>query len=284
MSISYVYNHNRLGFSITQSSVTIASNMKTDHYHDFYELYYYIGDQMNYFIENESINVKKYDIVLIDKYTYHRTFYKDFKSGQRILITISEEIIRSIGNKVIEQNILSLFKKKKISTPCDINADILASINKMILLYNKSDSQNNVLRSQYLLLEFLMHLTELSHKGLLIEEALNFNNKETRIRDIVNYLNINYNKKILLEDLAKSFYVNKYYLCHIFKDITGLSVINYINKKRLAEAEKLLRYSDKNITEISNCVGYNSANRFSVLFKEKFGCTPKLFKKINTKI
>ncbi len=91
------------------------------------------------------------------------------------------------------------------------------------------------------------------------------------------YINLNYQNKITLEELSKTFFVSKYYLCRTFKEVTGLNIMDFINEKRLAEAEKLLRYSRLNITEISEKVWFSSVNYFIELFKNKYKYTRRAF-------
>ncbi|NLC67425.1 MAG: helix-turn-helix transcriptional regulator [Clostridiaceae bacterium] len=62
------------------------------------------------------------------------------------------------------------------------------------------------------------------------------------------------------------FYISQFHLCHTFKDITGISIMEFINRKRLVEAKKLLKYTNLSITDISNMVGFNSVSRFISLF------------------
>jgi AraC-like DNA-binding protein len=57
-----------------------------------------------------------------------------------------------------------------------------------------------------------------------------------------------------------------------------MSVINFINRKRLAEAKKLLKCTDYSVTEISYMVGFNSVSRFISLFRKKHDLTPKAFR------
>jgi AraC-like DNA-binding protein len=52
----------------------------------------------------------------------------------------------------------------------------------------------------------------------------------------------------------------------------------YLNELRLQEAARLLKETDKQITEIAMSVGYNNISHFSRIFKEKFNTSPKDFR------
>jgi len=62
---------------------------------------------------------------------------------------------------------------------------------------------------------------EIDHK-----ESIEYNEKITKL---IKYINDNLNQKFNLETLAKKFYLDKYYLSHLFKENTGFSILQYIN-------------------------------------------------------
>lgn len=276
--------------------------MKTEHYHDFYELYFYLGDGMKYFIDNKSYYVKKYDLILIDKFTYHRTSYNEKGAKERILFYLDESVFDIIcssnsynisdeaDKKTIDSNtadsndlkrqLINLFRKKKVSFSGEFSKYFLDRTMNNILpyYYDKTNPAIGQLQARLITLELLLEIVKMDQNNLLIEDDSVLTIQEKRVSDIVNYINANFNKQITLDELSGMFYINKYYLCHIFKEVTGMSITNFINRKRLAEAKKLLKYTDYNVTEISEMVGFNNVSRFISLFKEKFEQTPRIFR------
>ncbi|TCT15524.1 helix-turn-helix protein [Natranaerovirga pectinivora] len=75
-----------------------------------------------------------------------------------------------------------------------------------------------------------------------------------------------------------SIFLDKYYLLHTFKEVTGFTIKQYILLKRIAFAKNQLYYTDKNITAISIDSGFNSQSNFIRLFKKKEGITPLQFR------
>ena len=279
---SAVYSPNVSGdsFYVDHVKLTYGLSMKIDHYHDFYELYFYLGDKMRYFIGNKTFNVKKYDLILIDKFTYHRTSYHDKGAKERMLAYVTNDVLDIISDEILKQKVISLFDRKKVSFSDSFNKHILNVFMNRILpeYHNSTNPSIGHFRSKLLLADLLLEIAELSENGGIIEGEAIASPQEKRVSDIVDYINFNYNSQVTLDELCNSFYINKYYLCHIFKDITGMSVIDFINRKRLAEAEKLLKYTDYNITEISHMVGFNSISHFISLFRKKHDLTPKAFR------
>ncbi len=81
-------------------------------------------------------------------------------------------------------------------------------------------------------------------------------------------------KKITLDILQQRFYVNKYYLCHIFKMNTGFTVIEYITYKRVVRAMELLM-SGVTAIDAAHAVGFGDYSAFYKAFKKITGFSPK---------
>lgn len=273
-------------FFVEHVKILSGTEMKMEHYHDFYELYFYLGNGMKYFIENKSFYVRKYDLILIDKFTYHKTSYKEKGTKERILFYLNESIFDmscSPNDDTIKQQLFKLFRKKKISFNNEFSKYFLnRTINHILpCYYDKTNPAIGHLQAKLIILELLLEILKMDNNNQLIEDDSVLTSQEKRVSDVVNYINTNYNKQITLDELSKLFFINRYYLCHIFKEVTGMSITDFINRKRLAEAKKLLKYTDYNITEISGMVGFNSASRFISLFRERFDQTPKAFRENN---
>ncbi len=85
-------------------------------------------------------------------------------------------------------------------------------------------------------------------------------------------------------ELAQALNYHSYYLNKLFKAQTGVSIHQYILKKRLDKAVLLLYDTDENITEIAKRCGFDNQRHFSSLFSKKFGCTPSQMRKRGTKL
>ena len=98
--------------------------------------------------------------------------------------------------------------------------------------------------------------------------------KNTQLKEIIAYANEHYTENLTLEELAKKFYISKYYLCHSFRDETGLSFHQYLTKKRLLLAKDLL-VTEKNISDVAETVGFRTYSSFYRAYLNEFGTAPK---------
>lgn len=98
--------------------------------------------------------------------------------------------------------------------------------------------------------------------------------------DVLTYIYDNYRDAITIEDIANGLDLSKSYISHIFKDVTGFSIMNYLMRYRLnASTNALLREHSKSIKVIAHENGFESDAHFSRFFKKNFGQTPNRFRK-----
>ena len=86
-------------------------------------------------------------------------------------------------------------------------------------------------------------------------------------------------EKIVLEELAEKFFINKFYLSKTFKKNYGTTINNYLISKRITRAKQLLRFTDMTVDEIGVAVGMTDANYFSRMFRKVEGISPREYRK-----
>lgn len=104
--------------------------------------------------------------------------------------------------------------------------------------------------------------------------------KRQNLQAVKEYLDLHYAEKIILEQLAKAFYINKYYLTRVFKEQFGTSVTGYLQQVRITHAKQELRFTDRTMEEIAHGCGMGDANYFARVFKKVEGVPPGDFRKM----
>ena len=106
------------------------------------------------------------------------------------------------------------------------------------------------------------------------------NQRAVSIRD---YIHAHYAEDISLKFLSAKFNLSQGYLNTIFKDLTGLSVFEYINQVRLDAAAKLLVETNASTLSIMEKCGFINESHFYKLFKARFEVTPRTYRIQNQK-
>lgn len=93
-------------------------------------------------------------------------------------------------------------------------------------------------------------------------------------QNILSYVENNLEEPLTLDQIAGNFFVSKYYIAHLFKDTLGISLHQYIIKKRLSECRNAI-VSGAGITEVYEKYGFGDYSSFFKAFKKEYGMSPK---------
>lgn len=88
---------------------------------------------------------------------------------------------------------------------------------------------------------------------------------------------------ISVADVAKKIGMSKFYMSHIFKKATAITVVDYKNELKLTKAKKLLVTTDDSITDIAYSCGFGSASYFTERFTKAEGIQPGKYRVLNKK-
>ncbi len=98
------------------------------------------------------------------------------------------------------------------------------------------------------------------------------------VSQAIQYIEHNLNDKLELDIVAAALYYSKFHLHRIFTKTVGLTIHEYIQRRQLTEAAKLLIFSKKPIIEIALISGYESQQAFTSVFKAMYKTTPVKFR------
>ena len=100
-----------------------------------------------------------------------------------------------------------------------------------------------------------------------------------RINRVIDYLRENLDRQVKLEELAKVACFSEFHFHRIFSAVSGETLNNFTNRLRLEKAARLLRYSDKSLTDIALDCGFSSSATFSRAFRSGYDTSPSQFRK-----
>lgn len=97
------------------------------------------------------------------------------------------------------------------------------------------------------------------------------------IRDCKDYISENISKDLKVYLLADYFQVDSKYLARRFKKETNETIKNYINRKKVEEAKRIIQSSHMSLIDIATNLSFNDQSHFTKVFKEYAGITPKQY-------
>lgn len=275
-----IFEESLEGMTIERVVRDYEFTMPTKHFHNEFELYYLLAGERYYFIEKETYFVKKGSLVLVNKGLIHKTSSAGDSHHDRILIELKEDNIDpffSLGGKgslyEFFETYTGVFELSE--TEQNFVEHILFGIADEI----KGKREGFEWMAYVKLTELFIFIMRSRKLYLATENEKLLSSKHLKVQEIADYIVRNYNTEITLDQLSQQFYVSKYYLSRIFKEITGFAVTEYINIQRVKKAQDLLAEEEYNITEIAERLGYESITYFEKVFKRYVETTPLKYRK-----
>ena len=100
------------------------------------------------------------------------------------------------------------------------------------------------------------------------------NSEGEKSRKLKEYIKEHYFEQISTEDVAKAAGVSIYHLCRCFKEVTGMTVIRYINYIRCCAARAMLMKGERTVSETARECGFSGLSYFTKTYASFIGCTP----------
>ncbi len=245
------------------------------HYHDFDKITIFLSGKVTYMIEGKSYDLKPYDIVLVKHNDIHRLTVDNSEIYDRIIVYISPNFMKAYQTESYDLSYCFQKAEREKTNVLRIPSFGKSTLFRSITQLEKSFSDTgyaNELYSQVLFLEFMIHLNRAARKNSL--EFLDTTNCNSKIIDIIHFINENLAQNMSIEQIAETFYVSKYYMMRLFKQETGYTIGNYISSKRLLLAKELILNGTPVMQACFDC-GYKDYSTFSRAYKQLFYESPR---------
>lgn len=253
----------------------ISASCFDNHFHDAYELIYVMGGSISVTIEKKNYTASKHSLILISNLQNHSATLLE-APFDRYYTTISTPAAdHMIGTPAL----ISILKNQPanyspVFDACAIHEELLEYFSTVI----SEHEENNYFQDE---------MCACSLKRLLISMFRTYPERfpatESNISSIVytiqKYIDENYAKPLLIEDIARNHYIDLYHLSHSFKKLTGYSPKQYLIHTRLAHAKELLYHTQDPVGTISFKCGFSDTSNFIRLFKADVGITPNQYRK-----
>ncbi|ULT57978.1 AraC family transcriptional regulator [Neobacillus drentensis] len=267
-------------------------NSFTFHSHQEYEIYFFHSGDCKYLINNRIYELQPGDIILLDGMTLHKPNPGTGSTYTRSMLHFSPTWLRELLGILGIPNLLDPFKKLNnclLRTGYDESGQIVdgmmkeiaASLELIDLDFQKTHKKNELLEAELKLelIQILLRIYKMSQKELS-QVTSKKTEKEAHAESIASWINDHYMEKVSLERIAGELNLSKYYASHVFKEVTGFTVMEYVMGCRLNQVKYLLEMEPNlTLTEVSQSVGFESVAHFSRYFKEKMGKTPSQYRK-----
>lgn len=257
---------------IERRNETKAFNMSYTQFHDYYELYFLLSGEREFFIESKLFLLQSGSFCIVPPFSMHKT---EGEAYERINLYVSKNLLTDSENAFL-QNISEqcafVFNRKQLQFIIPLLKEA-----SEVETADASKKRNFILSFIKTVIAYMQTqmLTPLTPTGTLNSPK----HSDTLILQIVAFINKEYQQKLTLDMLAKKFYLSKNTLCKRFRDQMNCSPIQYAVYTRLNKAKMYLSSTDKNVSEIAELCGFPSANYMGIIFKKQIGISPLNYRK-----
>jgi len=103
------------------------------------------------------------------------------------------------------------------------------------------------------------------------------------INQCVEYIYVHIKERITIDDLVEHTGISASHLSHQFKLEMGMSISDYIRKKKIEKSQNLLKFCDYSLVSIANYLSFSSQSHFTQVFQKQVGMTPKKYRDLHSK-
>lgn len=250
------------------------------HIHEFLEFVYIYSGSGYHSIDNQSVEVKRGDLIFINIGQTHAVLSDDM---QYINCLLKPQFLNEIiSNPDDMEALFSLslfdgFDKEFEHSRCVVrfrgeeSLELHNLFGYMLREWEDRQKGWQDILSGYLRVVISKMIRALKSSGLsVLSGAVN--------TEIINYVNENCFGQMSLSQLAERYFYNPNYLSTKFREISGMSLSTYIRERRMNEAVRLLTETSNSVESISAAVGYAEKSHFYSVFKKYIGMTPNQYR------
>lgn len=246
--------------------------VQTTHFHQNLEIIYVLEGAMEIQIESESYQMEKGDFLLVNANKRHSLH----ETGGELLLA-SFYVNFSMLTEYMGTNQLLFWCNTSVDKS-EAYGQMKRALDRILNRFYDREKEGAIyLNSIYYEVVYLLT----SYFMIKADDARmkeSFTPDNSRVFEIQNYVQANYQKQLRLNDLAKKLYLSNAYLSKYIKKHFGLSFLEYVNNVRLFHAVEELIYSEKKITRIALDNGFPTTASFNKAFKEIYHMTPSAYR------
>lgn len=243
--------------------------IRTAHHHTFFESHFLIQGKMTYHFDREKIDLKQGSFILIPPKLKHRV--DDVEKNilkYSILFTFTDP----------EENALFQSLSGGVPLHAPISESLLESLEYISAETEKNKELSDILISNRIF-EIICALARIN--GFKEGKSNRKQNKEDmRLNLAKQYIEENLCYPLNCSDVSTYCHISSRQLSRIFLKNCGKSLSEYIHKKKIEEAERLVAETDLTFREISENLGFGNEYYFNTFFKKHAGMSPGEYRKV----
>ena len=245
------------------------------HSHNFFEMFLLISGRIVYNTAGTSFYLKPGDFLFINRHQEHFPEMLDFSIPyERMALQVSPQVLKELSMDGVDlSECFTTDTFRVYHYPHPIRSRLSSLLDHLTFLYNSEDIYGKRILGRSCLAEFFVEVNKHNNDPHIF--SFSRDNKEMGLMALVDqYFKDHMDQQITVAQLSEYFYMKRYYFMHRFKEISGMTIYQYILRLRLNEAEAMVRGGASFIFASQQC-GFGDYSNYYRCFKKEYGVSPR---------
>ncbi|RXZ82812.1 AraC family transcriptional regulator [Paenibacillaceae bacterium] len=251
------------------------------HSHSYYEVYYFHEGRCNYLIGDKIYVLAPGDLIIMYGMTLHCAKVDPSVPYIRSIVHFEPDALRPFLTPPHTINVLQPFEELK-NHRLRLRGEVKEEAERILAFMHLQQQRQDRIGDNRMRLAFADLLYFVYEQCLQpLRSRPEFpSDKEQTVQEMISYLENHYADDLSLETLQQHIHLSKTYLAKIFKEVTGVTIFEFVYRRRINQARILfLLDSQLSVTEVGFRVGFKHLAHFSRMFKRLIGITPEQYRK-----
>ncbi len=244
------------------------------HHHDFYEVNFLVSGDVTYVIESHVYHVSPGNMLIIGPRELHQVHIESTVAPyERYMLWITPGLLQKLSSEQTDLGHCFDLSRPNYCNLLQLSAQQQQEIPALmegLIQEQEHPVFGSDLRKYNFISELLIRINRMADSADMRRD----NGALSIEAQVIEYINMHYHQPITLDVLAEHLFVSKYHLSHEFKKQVGISVYQYLQKKRLLIARQLMAQGRKPVDVYEVC-GFRDYTAFYRAFQKVYGLSPR---------
>lgn len=272
--VNYTYEIRRDMMFDAYHKCDIGQNMSIFHAHECYEVYFFIKGSVRIVVEENIFTMSPGDMVVFPPDVFHHYIMDDDTvEYERMYFYVKRNFLKALAmpqydvaqtfESIAQSGMLRYHLSDELFDQCKKCIFCIIGAN------NNPSPASDLIRRGTMTVLIATLCQELMQKLTAVQ-----NEVPAEIDNMLKYVRMHFLEDIDTDELAAMFYMSKYHMLHKFKQITDMSLHQYILAKRIILAKELLKEGE-NANEVALKCGFSDYSCFYKAFRKNVGMSPR---------
>ena len=244
------------------------------HTHDYYEFYLFLEGDLDLEISGHARPLHPGDMALVPPgVSHHALMHSSDRPYRRFVLWVSQEYVARLLKE--SPDYVFLMQRAATSSRCyyHFHEAEFSSIQSRLIRLLEEFHSNRYGRNAavYLALnDLLLYMNRIIYE----REHPVVSGSGDLMQEITLFIDEHLTEDLSLDVLANHVCLSKYYIAHYFKDSLGISIHQYITKKRLQSCSEAIA-AGSDITRTFDEYGFRDYSSFYRMFRKEYGMSPR---------